>query len=541
MKTTITNIDVKSFRNLALFIGFPFIIVLVFGWQLMPHTKGYIKEVIAFGLFTAICFAIIMLIKQAIVKKIALFCFYIILAFFAFTKLSFYLNYGVKISPSAMFVILETNSEEASGFLNTYLNWRVIGLFFLFLIPLVFYKKLIKQKYLNNLKLNSRLLIVCCILLLIASGYVIHHKFSRENILLMSLSSIEDYKDTKALLKKNLAKPTTSVFKNVTASTDASTHVVIIGEATSRWHMQLYNYNRETNPRLTEIQDELLVFDSVITPHVHTILALEKMFTMSNYERPDLTTNGSIVQLANQANYETYWISNQKPVGLHESIPTLIGSAAKHKYFLATDDYSYDIYDETVLPVLETILKKQAKRKLIFIHLIGSHGIYEHRYPESFNYFKVASSTTKFQYIEALETINHYDNAIRYNDFIVREIIELVRSQNTVSAVNYFSDHGEEVYDTMELEGHNEYHATRPMYEIPFVVWLSDAYKERNPNLLNQNNLTKRRYNLEDFIHSFSTLYNIEFSNLDQTRSVFDSLYIKRPRLIKKGEDYDKR
>jgi len=406
---------------------------------------------------------------------------------------------------------------------------------------LVFYKKLVKQQYIKNLKLNSGLLTVICLMLLIASAYVIHHKFSKENIILMSLSSIEDYKETKTLLKKNLAKPTTSVFKNVSASTNASTHVVIIGEATSRWHMQLYGYGRETNPRLTDIQDELLVFDSVITPHVHTILALEKMFTLSNYDHPDLATNGSIVQLANQANYETYWISNQKPVGLHESIPTLIGSAAKHKYFLATDDYTYDIYDETVLPVLETILKNQVKRKLIFIHLIGAHAAYEHRYPESFNYFKDPSSATKFQYKEALETINHYDNAIRYNDFIVREIIEQVKSQNTVSAVSYFSDHGDEVYDTMELEGHNEYHATRPMYEIPFVVWLSDAYKERNSSLLKQSNLTKRRYNLEDFIYSFSTLYNIEFNNLNQTRSVFDSLYIKRPRLIKKGEDYDTR
>jgi len=58
MKTAFKNNDFKSFRNLALFIGFPLLVVVIFGWKIMPHTKGYLKEVIGFGLFTAICFSI---------------------------------------------------------------------------------------------------------------------------------------------------------------------------------------------------------------------------------------------------------------------------------------------------------------------------------------------------------------------------------------------------------------------------------------------------------------------------------------------------
>src|SRR5699024_4361655 len=101
-------------------------------------------------------------------------------------------------------------------------------------------------------------------------------------------------------------------------------HIVVIGESTTTWHMQLYGYHKETNPLLTEIRDELFIFDSVISPHTHTILSLEKMLSYSNYENQKPERNASIVQLANQAGFTSYWISNQRPIGFHESVATNI-------------------------------------------------------------------------------------------------------------------------------------------------------------------------------------------------------------------------
>src|SRR5690606_14130732 len=96
------------------------------------------------------------------------------------------------------------------------------------------------------------------------------------------------------------------------------TYVVIIGESTSARNMGLYGYYRNTNPLLTEIKDELLIFNDVISPHTHTIPSLNKMLSLSNFENPDVIHCGSIVQLANAAGFSTYWISNQQPIGIHE-------------------------------------------------------------------------------------------------------------------------------------------------------------------------------------------------------------------------------
>lgn len=370
---------------------------------------------------------------------------------------------------------------------------------------------------------------------------IIHLKFSEENIIYTSVVSYSDYQDTKEILKNTLAKSESDFIKNISSEEIPQTYVVVIGESTSRWHMQLYGYTRETNPLLSEIRDELIIFDNTISPNVHTILALDKILTFSNQEQANKPENASVVQLANQAGFTTYWLSNQRPVGLHENVSTLIGNAANQKYFLATDNYNSNIYDEDIFPTLENILKQKELKKIIFIHLIGTHSDYKKRYPKKFDYFRDSPPKTPFVNSDNENIVNEYDNAIRYNDYIVRNIIERVRKQNTNSYVMYFSDHGDELFDTMDLMGHNEYYGTKPMYEIPFIIWLSPEYKENFPEFKIGNDLINRKYNLEDFIYSFSDLSKIKFNSMDTSRSIFNTEFKERTRWIKEKEDYDKR
>jgi heptose-I-phosphate ethanolaminephosphotransferase len=218
----------------------------------------------------------------------------------------------------------------------------------------------------------------------------------------------------------------------------------------------------------------------------------------------------------------------------------MMGNAAKHKYYVNSDDYTYDAYDEKIFPSLDKILKGETTKKMIFIHLIGTHGAYKRRYPKSKDYFSTENPLTKFKHSQSLEKINHYDNAVRYNDSIVRTIIEKVKKQNTNSYVLYFSDHGDEVYDTVDFSGHSEGIGSKPMYDVPFVVWLSKKYKQNKHPFLATNDLLNRSYNLEDFIHGFSDLSNISFDQIDLSKSIFNSEYIKTKRMIKNGVDYDK-
>ena len=101
----------------------------------------------------------------------------------------------------------------------------------------------------------------------------------------------------------------------------------------------------------------------------------------------------------------------------------------------------------------------------------------------------------------------------------------------------YFSDHGDEVYDTMELVGHNEYHGTRPMFEVPLLFWFSEKYK--NLHGFFPKNVTDRTYSLTDFPYTFASLSHIQFKGYDASRNVLDSTFVARKRIVKDSIDYD--
>ena len=541
--------NLKPLRNLILLISYPLFVIVCIGFFITSHFKDYLKELLAFALLTGICLSIILLIKGYRSRKYFTLFSLTILTILTILKLSFYVNYGVKISASALYVIFETNTTEASEFLTQYLNLKVIGVIIISLMPFIYivYTTYFKTPFLsNNLEFKNRYIEskhfkLLYIIFIIGAIVSIHYRLREENLLMNSYYAYIDYNATKANLKKDLAQTRSNYIKNVKSKEEQQTYIVIIGESTSSWHMQLYGYKRETNPLLSKLKDEMTIFNNVISPNVHTIVALDKILTQSNFKNPYKKENTSIVQLANEAGFSTHWISNQRPVGLHESVPTLIGSAANHTYFLNTNNAHNVIYDEIVLPTLDAVLNKQDKKKIVFIHLIGTHRIYNKRYPKTFNYFN--DKTLKGQSLNEskVREINEYDNAIRYNDSIVYSIIQNVKAKNENSYVLYFSDHGDEVYDTMDLSGHNEYHGTKPMYEIPFIVWTSEKYKQTNDHFKNFENYTNRKYVLEDFIHSFSDLSKIEYDGYDGTKSIFNSTFIERPRLIRKGRDYDEK
>ncbi len=521
----------------VLFLMFPAFVFAIVSFFVIPYWFNYIKEVLDFFAVSAIVTGVLLIFISS-KNQFVFWLFYCFLALLALIKLNFYHLFGVKISASALYVFFETNRAEASEFLQTYLSVFTVAIFTVLFLPVFFVKRLTGTAF-SFFKFNyfGKIVILSAIVFL---GLIIKKYFKSQNVFYVVYASYNDYLDTKKLITKNLSRPESNYIKVEKTDTSSKTYVVIIGESTSRKHMQLYGYHRATNPLLSQIKEKLLVFDSIITPDVHTILALDKILTFSTHQEPNKTPNASVVQLANMAGFTTYWISNQRPVGFHESVSTQMANAAKNRYYLTTDDYMDINYDEKVLPVLKNILNENKKNKMIFIHLIGTHGRYKHRFPESFNYFKDDQVNSVVKSNEAIQEINDYDNAIRYGDFIIKNIIDMVEKKDKNSYVLYFSDHGDEVYDTIDYRGHNSYFATPAMHEIPFFVWFSDTYKEKHFQLFNISNITKRRYSLVHFIHSFADLSGIRFNKFDSTKSVFSTGFKVYPRIINKNIDYDK-
>ena len=191
--------------------------------------------------------------------------------------------------------------------------------------------------------------------------------------------------------------------------------------------------------------------------------------------------------------------------------------------------------DESLLKDLNLVLEESKSEKIfIVLHLIGTHHNYQERYPASFNVFS-GDVNSNFKSKESINKINHYDNAVLYNDFVVNSIIDLVKSTNTNSFILYLSDHGEELYKDRNMAGHNQDNPTQSMYEVPFLLWQSPKYKNHRSIDIDAN----RRYMTDDLFHSLADILEIRAEEVDSVRSIFSKSYKERKRLILGGQDYD--
>ncbi|MBT8244728.1 MAG: sulfatase-like hydrolase/transferase [Winogradskyella sp.] len=538
MKAFIKFLDTNTTFLLLLF--YPLLLLIILGFIYIPFLKIHIKEIAAFG-FTILLFAFpLIMVNNRFFRKFWAYLVVLVLSFLVVFKLSFYYHYGVRISASALFVIFESNVEETKSFLTDYFDLQTLLIisFGVFSLILLVSFKGVKKRFdfhlANRFSYSNKI-----VSLVLFSGifFVANKRLQNENILFITYNSFQDYTDYKEELKSELNSKTSQFLNDVSKVADRQTHVVIIGESTSRRNMELYGYDRATNPELLKLKDELLVFRDVISPHTHTILSLDKILTLSDINEPNKSNNASLVQLANMAGYKTYWLSNQRPIGLYESFVSIISNASDEQKFKTNENTDFKIYDTDLLPEFENYILDTANKKVIFIHLSGTHSRYSSRYPYDYIYFTETDYPSKYKNRKAKKIINEYDNAIRHNDYVVSEIIKIVKCKNVKSSVVYFSDHGDDVYWSQNKNlGHNEYLATMPMYEVPFILWTSD---KKMFDDLNTTNILSTPYHLEDFIHSFSDITGIKFEDYNTEKSIFSNDFKPKKRLIKNGIDYD--
>jgi len=175
------------------------------------------------------------------------------------------------------------------------------------------------------------------------------------------------------------------------------------------------------------------------------------------------------------------------------------------------------------------------KKKIIVIHLLGTHGKYRERYPTSFMKF----TSSKRSNNDWAWMVNEYDNAVLYHDYLVSTIINKVKKEGMLSSVLYFSDHGDDVFEVGDFALHTEKLATFPMFSIPFILWLSPEYKKENSEMVNHlNTYLDRRYMTDDVIHSIFDLLHIQSSSYNERRSIFNTHFLQKKRKIS-GLDFD--
>jgi len=326
-------------------------------------------------------------------------------------------------------------------------------------------------------------------------------------------------------------------------SNKPQTYVIVVGESLNRNHMSLYGYDRDTTPNLNRLSSEFIKFGNVVSAFAQTRPSLSVSLTEAD------TVNGlkeaqaiSLLGAMKKAGFKTWWISNQQPL---RKPTTPMAALADVDHFISHDFHGVAThrYDGYLLPSVKGAIADKALHKVVFVHLMGSHLQYKNRYPIDQALFKGQEGIqayVKNPSDSELGYINSYDDAVHYTDSVVGEILTELQSIKGITALSFFADHGEEVFDSKDFKGHGPDGVTRDMLEIPFIFWRNEAYKTVFKAV---DDLLQSRQDesmmLDDFFHFGLCTAQVQSDLLKAERSVCSPNYQAKPRIIY-GKDYDK-
>lgn len=307
--------------------------------------------------------------------------------------------------------------------------------------------------------------------------------------------------------------------------------IFILGESTSRHHMQLYSYDLPTTPNLSrrEQAGELTAFSSVTSPHAGTMAVMRTLFSFYDNDAAGMWYDyGNIFDILREAGVHTSWLSNQESSGFYGSIGRTLASRCDEQAFTSHLAHTIDLserYDEEVLPLLDDAMAgdgrtdAEPQSDFIVVHLMGAHEDFKRRYPASFARFTAADETGGVRDDAAARQIRaEYDNAVLYDDHIVDAIIRRVEDQDAL--VIFLSDHGEEVNDIRDLVGHGD-ESSAWQRDIPMVIWTSAKFRANHPEDVRRIHAAKEHaWQSDEMIHTLLDVMKIRVPQYEKEKSL---------------------
>ncbi|AXA54030.1 phosphoethanolamine transferase CptA [Pseudomonas thivervalensis] len=464
-------------------------------------------------------------------------------------SLGYFFIYQQEFSQSVIFIMFESNVSEAGEYLTQYFAWWMVAAFLAHTIVGYWLWTRLRPVYLPR----GQAVVVATVIMLAVVGYPLIKQTLRTGSFARGLEKFEDriepavpwqmlvayrrygeqlenmqgmlHSASKIAPLRNLKDP---------LAEQPATLVLVIGESTNRQRMSLYGYPRETTPELDKLKDQLSVFDNVITPRPYTIEALQQVLTFADEQNPDLyLSTPSLVSMMKQAGYKTFWITNQQTMTKRNTMLTTFSQQADEQVYLNNNrNQNAAQYDGDVIEPFNKALADSAPRKLIVVHLLGTHMSYKYRYPPTFNKFTDRQGVPASLRDDQVPTYNSYDNAVLYNDFVVSSLIKDYAKTDPNGFLLYLSDHGEDVFDSPGhgTLGRNEGKPTAPMYTIPFMAWASPKWRENHD--WNFAGDLSRPYSSSHLIHTWADLAGLSFDELDRSKSLVSDDFKARPLLI---------
>ena len=247
--------------------------------------------------------------------------------------------------------------------------------------------------------------------------------------------------------------------------------VLVIGESARKANFQLYGYERNTNPLLSK-QEGLKVYQATSCATYTTAGTKAILEPQNSDDLYELLPN-----YAFRTGVDVSWRTSnwgEPPIHIDE--------------YLTDDELVTQYPDENkaydailFAGLRERIASSQKNKVLIILHTSTSHGPkYADKYPKAFEVYKPVAKNVEEGEKNVGMLINAYDNTIRYTDFLLDSLINTLRSmKDWNSAMIFISDHGESLGENkMFMHGLPMKLAPKVQYEIPFLVWTSENFRD---------------------------------------------------------------
>lgn len=463
------------------------------------------------------------------VKRIAI-IFVLLLAIIISIEATLGIAFSSQVTLGLFSSVIETNKHEALGAIKMY---SCIAIPLLIVTGAILYLAYRELKSKKPFVLLSILLIIASFGICYGSVYLLMNKSERrkvpEELRISSLMHFHSVLGVRLPLLTNvgfasviycqemyrfrteLGKPKTlpQEISFFTTSNSPNTIFIVIGESSLQKHYSLYGYDLPTTPFLDSLKNaDRLSYYHAVSPASITRDALGLSLSFATpLDRQPLVDKKNAVALANDAGYESYWISNQDKIGMHDSYIGLIASYADTSCF-----FNFQKDDLELIPIVEKLHNPTIKQ-IFFIHLKGSHLEYKEKYDKADCRVLTNDFNTTLDYDR---TIHHTDRVIGllYNT-IVNKLDTKVASS---SLVFYFSDHGEIIN-----KGHGFLDKDMDQFMIPFVVI---PYNDTiDTNRIIDKYLVDGRLNTTNFNYILSEVMGYKISEKGIEKAKNDGLY----------------
>ena len=441
---------------------------------------GVVTAVTTFFLvtfFTALILCVLSLVSQRLVKP---FC--VIGAFCNALALYFVETYAVVLDKSMMGNVFNTNFAESLSFFHP----RLLMYFLLFgALP----AGLLSRVQIHRTPMRRRVMLLIMILV-IGMGWIYAVSFTwlwfDENSRKLGgltlpwsyiIGASRNYVDHFSASREQTLLPAATFSSN-----EKTIVVLVIGESARAQNFSLYGYPRPTNPTLAKSDVVALAHTRACATYTTASLAcilspMDEGWSLSSHEPLPSYLQRSGIDVIWRTNN---WGEPPLKVQTYERAEDIAGACQGNSCR----------YDEVLLQGLEQRIRSSTRQKIfVVLHQHGSHGpSYYTEYPPQFEVFKPVCKSVELHQCTHDELVNAYDNTIVYTDHVLYRTIGMLKSfPQTATMLMYISDHGESLGEYgLYLHGTPDSLAPDVQKDVPFVIWMSEAFKQKKGVQLSQ-------------------------------------------------------